>query len=231
VTPRTGRAARPRGGIAVLLFAALALCLLAGGSAGAAGAAGQARAEGDGPDVSRLRARGWVVPGALPRRLRLVLAEERRLDGRPFTGAEDVASTYVHLGYSDGRSTVSVFVQQGRLDAARLVNWHVRERFGHTIWTQESDGRNAIWSSGEHVYTLFADAPADVVDSVIATLPHEDEPGFWERLSRNVARAVAWANPFGCPLQLTNAVVSRLTDTSFTGQAGDRVVGRGVTHR
>lgn len=197
MTPRTGRAAagaRGGGGMAVLLLAVVALFLLAGGSAGAVP---QAQTQSDGPDVSRLRARGWVVPGTLPRRLRLVFAEERRLDGRPFTGREDVASTYVHLGYSDGRSAVSVFVQQGRLDATRLVNWHVRQRFGHTIWTQGSDGRNAIWSSGEHVYTVFADAPADVVDSVIAALPHEDEPGFWERLSRNVERAIAWANPFG----------------------------------
>jgi sigma-E factor negative regulatory protein RseB len=181
------------GGSVVILLAVVALCLLAGGSARAVGPA--AHAEG-GPDVSHLRDRGWTVPGVLPRRLKLFTAEEHRRDGTPLTG-EDEEAAYVHLGYSDGTSVVSVFIQKGQLDAARLVNWHVRERFGHTIWVQGPEGKNAIWSSGDYVYTVFADAPEDVVDSAVAALPHESESGFWERLTRGVDRVIAWANPFG----------------------------------
>src|SRR5690606_5387682 len=195
---RPARPAGPAGGVAVLLLAVMALCLLAGGgSARAVPAAPAVPGEGGGPDVSHLRARGWPVPGALPRRLRLITAEERRLDGGPLTGREDPEGTYVHPGYSDGRSAVSVFIQKGRLGAARLVNWHVRERFGATVWTHGPEGRNATWSSGDYVYTVLADAPADVVDAAVAALPHEAEPGFWARLSRSVERAIAWANPFG----------------------------------
>ncbi|MEV5411641.1 hypothetical protein AB0K60_22735 [Thermopolyspora sp. NPDC052614] len=188
----TIRAGGAGSGSVVILLAVVALCLLAGGSAHAGGPV--AHAEG-GPDVSHLRDRGWIVPGVLPRRLKLFMAEEHRRDGTPVTGDEEAA--YIHLGYTDGTSVVSVFIQKGQLDAARLVNWHVRERFGHTIWVQGPEGKNAIWSSGDYVYTVFADASADVVDSVVAALPHESESGFWERLTRGVDRVIAWANPFG----------------------------------
>lgn len=181
------------GGTIALLLTAMALCLLVSGSARAVAPA--PHAEG-GPDVSHLRAGGWPVPGALPRRLRLVLAQEHRWDGTLLTGGDGEAA-YVHLGYTDGVSVVSIFIQKGRLDAARLLNWHVRERFGHTIWVQDPEGRNAIWSSGDYVYTVFADAPADVVDAVVAALPHEAEPSLWDRLGRGVDRVIAWANPFG----------------------------------
>jgi len=189
VTDRARPAAPGRGGTLLLLLAALALCLTA---AAPVGAGTPAPAAGDGPDVGHLRARGWPVPGTLPRRLRLVLAEERRLDGRPLTGAEDTDGTYVHLGYTDGESVVSVFIQKGRLDATSLSDWHVRERFGHTIWVRDPGGGNAIWSSGDYVYTVLADAPADVVVAAVAALPHDAEPGLWERLARNVDRALTW---------------------------------------
>lgn len=193
MTHRPVPAARSPGGVLPLLLAAMVLCLLVGGPARAAA---PAPGVGD-PDVSALRARGWPVPGTLPRRLRLVSAAERRLDGRPLTGTEGTERTYVHLGYSDGESVVSVFIQKGRLDATSLTDWHARERFGHTIWVREPGSGNAIWSSGDYVYTVLADAPADVVDAAVAALPHEDEPGFWERLARSVDRALDWVGRLG----------------------------------
>jgi sigma-E factor negative regulatory protein RseB len=210
------------GGGAVLLLAVAVLCLMITGPSWAAtSSAGDADSglgspprRGDdlfwaatgpvGPGgeelagLALLRRQGWSCPMSLPRGMRLILAEERRADGTldAARGSASPDGDYVHLGYSDGTSVLSVFIQKGRLDSAQLANWHVLERNGHTIWVQGSGGANAIWSSGDYVYTVLADAPADVVDAVVAVLPHEAAPGFWQRVSRGMDRVLAWANPF-----------------------------------
>jgi sigma-E factor negative regulatory protein RseB len=180
----------------MLLLAVALLCLMM--SAPARAAAPDDPGDTDaGLDLALLRQDGWSFPMSLPRRMRLVVAEERRADGTMETGGDpSPGADYVHLGYSDGASVLSVFIQRGRLDAGRLANWHVQERNGHTIWVQGSGGTNAIWSSGDYVYTVLADAPADMVDAAVAALPHEGEPGFWQRLTRGMDRVLAWANPF-----------------------------------
>jgi len=134
-------------------------------------------------ELARLRARGWVFPAGLPNRLGLFAAREEERD-------------YLYLGYSDGLSVVSVFVQRGYLDEERLTGWHVQPRAGHMTWTRDSFRREAIWASGGHVYTVLADAPTDMVDAAVAALPHERESGFWTRVFRGAARLVSWANPF-----------------------------------
>ncbi|MCG5216680.1 sigma-E factor regulatory protein RseB domain-containing protein [Streptosporangium soli] len=141
----------------------------------------QSRLDVDG--LAGLRDRGWTFPRALPGRLELFTAEE--------TGG------YLHLGYSDGLSVVSVFVQRGSLDEARLAGWHATARSGHTIWIRDSAEQETIWASGGHVYTVVADAPADMVDAAVAALPHESDPGFWARMGRGAGRLLSWINPFG----------------------------------
>ncbi len=150
------------------------------------------------PDRARLRHDGWSFPDTLPHGMRLMSVEERGPDGTLVTAAAAPGDgdDYVHLGYTNGSSVVSVFIQRGRLDARQLLNWHVKELNGHTIWVQGSSGTNAIWPSGDYVYTVLADAPADVVDGVVAALPHEGEPGLWQRLARGMDRVLAWADPF-----------------------------------
>ncbi|GHE29128.1 hypothetical protein GCM10017673_34420 [Streptosporangium violaceochromogenes] len=135
-------------------------------------------------EVPRLFVGGWRFPGVLPGRLEL------------FT-AHAASAGYLHLGYSDGLSVVSVFIQPGVLDEERLRGWHPQRRGGHTIWMRDSAGQETIWASGGHVYTVFADAPADMVDAVVAALPHEPAPGLWTRLGRGAHRLLSWVNPFG----------------------------------
>lgn len=144
-------------------------------------AAGSAPAV-DSDALARLRAGGWQFPNLLPGRLELFDAGE--------------AEGFLKLGYSDGLSVVSVFVQRGRLDEERLKGWRSQRSDGHTIWVRESAGLELIWASGGHVYTVFADAPADVVEAAVAGLPHEAEPGFWARLGRGADRVLSWVNPF-----------------------------------
>jgi sigma-E factor negative regulatory protein RseB len=134
--------------------------------------------------LDRLRQRGWQFPTTLPGQLEL------------FT-ASDATPGYLYLGYSDGLSVVSVFVQHGRLDEEHLAGWHVQVRGGHTIWSRDSAGQETIWASGGHVYTVVADAPADLVDAVVASLPHEGDSGFWARMGRGAGRVLSWINPFG----------------------------------
>jgi hypothetical protein len=129
------------------------------------------------------RARGWRFPDALPGGLTLFRASVER-------------EGHLYLGYSDGLSVLSVFVQPGRLAEERLHGWRSLHRYGHTIWSRDSGGREAIWTSGGHVYSVFADAPADMVDAAVAALPHEPPPGLWQRLGKGAARLLSWANPF-----------------------------------
>lgn len=139
-----------------------------------------------GPDpreLARLRARGWVFGDRLPGRMELFRAS-------------DAEGSYLYLGYSDGLSVVSVFVQPGYLDEERLAGWHARTSGGRTIWVRGSARQEMIWASGGNVYTVVADAPADTVDAVVAALPHEREPDVWTRLARGASRLVSWVNPF-----------------------------------
>jgi sigma-E factor negative regulatory protein RseB len=136
-------------------------------------------------ELLALRARGWLVPAALPGGLSL------------FTGAETEASTgtVLDLGYSDGLSVVSVFEQRGNL-AARLAGWRKTTVDGHVVFVAEPDQRSMTWSSRGMVYTVMADAPAQTVDAVVGVLPHDRPPGFWKRMSRGMVRLASWVNPF-----------------------------------
>jgi MucB/RseB N-terminal domain len=135
-------------------------------------------------EVPRLSAGGWRFPRALPGHLELF-------------AAHNTSPGYLYLGYSDGLSVVSVFIQPGVLDGERLHGWHAEQRSGHTIWIRDSAGQETIWASGGHVYTVFADAPADMVDAAVAALPHEPVPDLWTRLGRGASRLLSWVNPFG----------------------------------
>jgi sigma-E factor negative regulatory protein RseB len=138
-----------------------------------------------GKQLLALRSTGWLVPAGLPGGLSL------------FTGAQTTTSTgtVLHLGYSDGLSVVSVFEQRGNL-AARLAGWRKTTVAGHPVYAAEPDQRSLTWSSRGMVYTVLADAPAQVVTAVVGALPHDASPGFFKRISHGFARLAAMANPF-----------------------------------
>lgn len=138
--------------------------------------------------LDRLRAAGWYVPPTLAGGLTLYDVRLGTAAGRPV----------LHLSYSDGIATVSVFEQTGRLDAAALAGWQRVRIDAQPVYVQEDSCVRAAWQGGTHVMAVIADAPDDTVAAVVAALPHgAPRDGVLDRLGRGFDRLGALANPFG----------------------------------
>ena len=136
-------------------------------------------------DVTRLRARGWPVPGALPGGLSLFEA------GSAATHSGQV----LVLGYSDGLFVVSVFMQRGGLPP-NLAGWQKITLDGRDVYTGGPDQGCITWDGRGFVFTVMADAPTATLDRAVGALPYNAPPGFWKRLSRGFGRLASWVNPF-----------------------------------
>ena len=132
--------------------------------------------------LAGLNKQGWQLPVSLPGGLPLYSA------ARTTTAAGQV----LDLGYSDGLSVVSLFVQRGTL-AQRPAGWQQVSLPGHQVYVA---GHSIIWAGGGFVYTMLADAPPRVVSQVVASLPQNTAPGFFDRIMRGFRRLAAVANPF-----------------------------------
>jgi sigma-E factor negative regulatory protein RseB len=132
--------------------------------------------------LTDLNKQGWQLPVSLPGGLPLYSA------ARSTTAAGQV----LDLGYSDGLSVVSLFVQRGTL-AQRPAGWQQVSLPGHQVYVA---GHSIIWAGGGFVYTMLADAPPRVVTQVVAALPQNTAPGFFNRLVRGFRRLAAVADPF-----------------------------------
>ena len=167
---------------------------IAGGDIAGRDLAGSARDEPPGPaagaeSVEQLRAAGWQVPAELPEGFRLF---DTRLS-RPSPGQQ-----VLHLAYSDGLSTVSLFSQSGRLGTvppAGFVAGQVGER---PVWVRRAAPERVVWSGGGRVWTLVSDAPSNAVMAAVGSLPRDRAPrgGALARLGRGSARIVGMLNPF-----------------------------------
>jgi sigma-E factor negative regulatory protein RseB len=135
-----------------------------------------------------MRSAGWTCPDALPGSLTLVDARRGRND----------AGTILHLSYSDGLATVSLFEQRGRLDTDNLHGYRRTTKQGQSVYVRDGVPQRVTWSAKGTVFTVVADAPPRTVDRVVAALPHEkDQSGGWHRLGRGLNRVASWFNPFG----------------------------------
>lgn len=132
--------------------------------------------------LAGLNKQGWRLPVSLPGGLPLYSA------ARSTTAAGQV----LDLGYSDGLSVVSLFVQRGTL-AQRPAGWQQVSLPGHQVYVA---GHSIIWAGGGFVYTMLADAPPLVVSQVVASLPRNTAPGFFDRIMRGFRRLAAVADPF-----------------------------------
>jgi sigma-E factor negative regulatory protein RseB len=141
----------------------------------------------DGAQVAQLRQVGWLLPTQLPGGMVLYDVRSQGTD----------ADTIVHLSYSDGLSTVSVFVQRGRLATHALSGWS-QARMGGTVYVHDYGlGRRVTWNGHGRVYTVVADAPPTAVAALVASLPHgEHHRGLFARLRHGLARVGSWLNPF-----------------------------------
>jgi hypothetical protein len=76
----------------------------------------------------------------------------------------------VHLVYSDGLSTVSVFEQRGRLNAVpEGSQWDA----GLAAHVRRGASTVATWQSGEMVFTVVTDGSAGLLAGAVGSLPHD----------------------------------------------------------
>lgn len=139
-------------------------------------------------DLDRMRRAGWHCPEHLGDGLTLYEAR--------------VLGEAVHLSYSDGVMTVSIFEQPGRLDPASLDGYTKTTVGDGVIYASAGPPARFTWSTGGRVVTVVADAPLEVIESVLRDMPPEASPapkpddGFFARISRGASRVASWLNPF-----------------------------------
>jgi sigma-E factor negative regulatory protein RseB len=135
--------------------------------------------------VARLREAGWHVPEDLPQGFRLF--ETRRED------------QVLHLAYTDGLSTLSLFAQDGQLGSSGMAGFTAEQVGGRPVWVRRSAPERVVWSGGDRVWTLVSDAPEDAVLAVVAALPRDApaDSSLPARLGRGLSRLAGMLNPFG----------------------------------
>ncbi len=136
-----------------------------------------------------LRDAGWHVPDGLPQSFRLY---ETRLSTTRST------RQVLHLAYSDGLSTTSLFAQPGRLGSTPPQGFRAGTVGGRPVWRSDEAPERVVWSGGGHVWTLVSDAPEGTVRAAVRALPRDPAPrdGVRHRLRRGVHRLAAALNPF-----------------------------------
>ena len=139
--------------------------------------------------LSDLEAEGWPVPRTITSSS-LDLFEARLHEG----GSTPV----LQLSYSDGLSTLSLFVQRGWLDGDPAGT--ARSLDGGTVWVEQGAPERVVWSGGEFTWTLVSDAASETVTEAVTALPHQlsviGDDGVPDRVWRGMARVGGWLNPF-----------------------------------
>jgi sigma-E factor negative regulatory protein RseB len=93
-------------------------------------------------------------------------------DSFRLVGRYDEDDHTLHLFYSDGLFSVSVFEQKGVLDPSGLpAGAESRTVAGRDVRQYRTPGASVmLWESGDVVYTTVSDAPVDQLDDVLADL-------------------------------------------------------------
>lgn len=139
-------------------------------------------------EVTQLQRNGWACPATMADYL--TLYDTRRV--------ETASGSALHLSYSDGLSTVSVFQQAGSIGADGLEGYEAVQTDGGVRYLRSGIPEQVVWSADGVVYSIVADAPPDVVARVVADLPAPSAPqgGMLDRLGRGLTRVGSWVNPF-----------------------------------
>lgn len=154
----------------------------AGTAAGASRPTYGGSARPRGADLASICAAGWICPDRLADHLDLY--DVRQLD--------DPEGPVLHLSYSDGLSTVSVFQQHGRLSAPALTGYAQVSCGGKPVYAHEGMERTLMWAANGTVFTVVSDAPQDTLDRLVPQLPHEEPVSLWSRLGRGLHRMFSW---------------------------------------
>lgn len=125
--------------------------------------------------------RGVPAEAALPGGFELVDAAE----------VESVTVPTVHLVYSDGLYTLSVYVQLGRLATAATEDAVALSLpDGGAVWRWPgSEPRRVVWSGDGLTFTALTDAPTSTLLLAVGGLPNEPAPSTLARVARGLSRA------------------------------------------
>lgn len=147
--------------------------------------------------LAAARRDGWAVPAAIG--ADLVLYDARSLDADgDGGGGGDGDAPIMHLSYSDGLTSLSVFEQRGRLAAGAVDGYQPAQVAGHQVHVRPGLPSHAVWQSGAVVVTVVSDEPTGQLAGVVAALPPTAEPpasGWLARAARDVLRAARWLTP------------------------------------
>lgn len=113
--------------------------------------------------------------------------------GFELLGAAEVETAEVptvHLVYSDGLYTLSLYVQQGRLAAhATAGATSLDLPGGGAVWRWPgSEPRRIVWTGEGRTFTALTDAPTDDLLAAVAGLPNDPAPSTLRRLARGLSR-------------------------------------------
>lgn len=130
---------------------------------------------------------GWSVPEELPAGFRL----------RQGSALPDAEGSSLHLVYSDGLYTISVYQQFGRVDPDALRDASsVVDGGTHVYRWPGSEPERMVWSGDGKTFTAVSDAPFDQVLAAVQGFPNEVPGGVVARMQRGVSRVARWLWPF-----------------------------------
>ncbi|MBW9206782.1 zf-HC2 domain-containing protein [Mumia sp. zg.B17] len=136
--------------------------------------------------IDRLAMTGWPCHDRLGRSLERVGA--RWVD---LSGDKGIALTY-----TDGRSTVTVYEQNGALDRDAVSGFARHDVGDAEVWVREGTPTVATWDYDGIVFTVVTDAPASRLRDVIADLPQQPHRnGMLDRVRTGLERLTAWTTP------------------------------------
>lgn len=138
-------------------------------------------------DIAAFESRGFAAPATLPGGYVLQSGFDR----------PEASVPTVHLVYSDGLYTLSVFEQQGRMSTAALEGAsEMTAPGGGAVWRLPgSEPRRVIWRGDERTFTAITDAPVDELLTVVTGLPNDPAPSMLGRLTRGISRVGRWLWP------------------------------------
>jgi hypothetical protein len=130
---------------------------------------------------------GWAVPDELPGGFALRMG---------YALPESDGSS-LHLVYSDGLYTLSVYQQFGLVDTTALGDAaSVVDGGTHVYRWPGSEPERMVWTGEGKTFTAISDAPYDQVLGAVAGLPNEIPGGVLDRMKRGVGRVATWLWPF-----------------------------------
>lgn len=135
---------------------------------------------------------GWVCPAGLAQATGLQAFDALVTDADASASKGQV----LHVIYTDGLRSLSVFQQRAALSPDRLTGFSLTQVAGAAVYRRASGPTEVTWAADGMVFTVVGDVPEPVLDAVVAHLPHEQgDDG--SRTARGLVRVGSWIDPFG----------------------------------